>query len=77
MREIHGFYVPDSQDVEKIMIKLDKFLKSLSISSTSQVWSMREKFDFALCLDLRIFFDIENGVDSYLSKAEDDNFMVN
>lgn len=77
LREIHGFYVPDSQDVEKIMIKLDKFLKSLSISSTSQVWSMREKFDFALCLDLRIFFDIENGVDSYLSKAEDDNFMVN
>ena len=77
MREIHGFYVPDSQDVEEIMIKLDKFLKSLSISSTSQVWSMREKFDFALYLDLRIFFDIENGVDSYLSKAEDDNFMVN
>ena len=77
LREIHGFYVVNLQEVERIMDKLEIFLRNLSRSSISQVWSMREKFDFTPCLGLRIFFDIENGIDSYLSKATDENFTVN
>lgn len=77
LREIHGFYVVDSQKAEKVMARLERFLQNLSRSSISKAWSMKEKFNFTPRLDLRIFFDIESGIGSYLSTAIDENFTAN
>lgn len=62
-REIHGFYVANETEVKHIMDGIDQLL--LRLLSETKIRAIREKFDFAIQLELSIFFDVEAAFDSY------------
>jgi hypothetical protein len=62
-REIHGFYVANEIEVKHIMDGIDQLL--LRLLSETKIRAIREKFDFAIQLELSVFFDVEAAFDSY------------
>ncbi len=68
LREVHGFRVVSRQEVYEYIEKCNFFLKNLAPEVNSSLY--KDKFDIHLNLPLKAIFEIEQEMDSYISKLE-------
>jgi hypothetical protein len=66
LRETHGFRVVNSQEVSSFLTSACNLLKNLQ--PEVRAYSYKEKFNIDLKIPLRLIFEIELAIDSYMSE---------